>query len=951
MSDCWDSDPDLVLPPGPFSLSLPLASNGDVSEAETETESSSGGASALFSGNGEGVEWGDEDDAAVGSAGGDAFVGNNWAAMGVRTKEEEDQSSTDSRNGTIQALMSSFSGLSIASPTKLSDNDDATPSTPVPRSTSPQVSQTSTLRLSSTLASLLASANSGPGRVTHLGSTPQGQAKSVLGDWDEDLELDLPAELPRPLRGKSSFASHISDDPEDEYLERGLPTPRTVRKASLASSGSKKGSHEADMEEFDESEFDLPTTMAHVTLSPLLSRPSFTSLALYNRTSSSATLHPPPSHLHPPPRTASPTLSMGDTSAEDDDEAFFEELVLPSYFLGGPGAMTPPSDSESRFGGKVDLQAMLKRKLEARGRGEEESRVQEKGKGESLDGYRERHEERGGEHGLEIEVGIKLGVERMRTRSGPQPPSLKIRKGTTPDFSQSTPTRLRRLPLPSRTHTAVPLHRPPPSTPTASTPRFPSTSRPPTTVGLGRPPTRPSSAAGAVDRTTSRRAGGPPPAPSTALRDRVRTRTVNLRPRASSSSLADLAGSPSTPVPLRVPPRFDTSGVTGLSPIASPAPMTPSTPSSSSLAGSARTLRGKNSHGNLLATPTTGSRTLEKKRSLQNLTSLVPQTPTLGRRPLRSPTPGSSLPPWPMPPSTPRAGRTTPNPSTSSFAAPTASSSSRIRERVISGPTAPTPMDRLAHLAHPPRPSSAIGGTRLQQPTLASKAKVAQRPAAPLVVLRLKRARTYGDGSELDAFDDLPTSRERESARASPLKGRASVGGKKGEGTIKASETIRARGMRRSDSGSTIKARSGGRVVNKRALDGEDGEGKRLKETPVVGGKKRGLRKEPQLIRNLGPIGVAKGSFLSPSRFPETWLTTERYSSRRHDLEPDSPPLGRQRVGPPRFRQRPFQLHPPRPHHTPLHRLSRAPRLPFPPLGPTPRHLSRQRQSRRIDDV
>lgn len=877
-TECWDSDADLVLPSGHFSLSLHL-SNGNASDAETETESSSGGASALFSGTGEGVEWGDEDDAAFGNAG-DAFVGNNWSAMGVRTKEEEDQSSTDSRNGTIKALMSSFSGLSITSPTKLSDNDEpghATPSAPTARQNSLQLHKTSTLRLSSTLSSLLASATSGPGRVTHLGSTPQGQAKSVLGDWDEDLELDLPAELSRPLRGKSSFASHISDDPEDEFLERSLPTPRTMRKASLASSGSKKGSSEVDIEDFDESDFDLPNSMAHVTLSPLLSRPSFTSLALNNRTSSAATLHPPTSYLHPPPRTASPALSMGDTSAEDDDEAFFEELVLPSYFLGGPGAMTPPSDSESRFGGKIDLQAMLKRKLEARGRGEEESRVRDTGKGGRLDGYRERHEERGGEHGLEIEAGVKLGAERMRTRSGPQPPSLKARKGTTPTSSQSTPTQVRRPPLPSRTHTTIPIHRPPPSTPTASTPRFPSNSRPPTTVGLGRPPARPSSAAGAVERTTSRRIGGPPPAPSTALRDRVRTRTVSLRPSASSSNLAEIAGSPTTPMPRRVPPRIDTSGVTGVSPVPSPAPMTPSTPSSSSLAGPARTLRGKKSQGNLLATPTTGSRTLEKKRSLQNLASLVLQSPTLNRRPLRSPTPRSSLPSSPMPPSTPRAGRTTPNPSTSSFAAPTASSASRIRERVISGPTAPTLADRLPHLPHPPRPSSTIGGTRLHQPTLASRAKVAQKvvPVVQLGLARGKRGRTYGDGSELDGFDDLPTSKERESARATPVKGRtSSLGtGKKrdGEGTIRASETIKARAamMRRSDSGSTIKA-SAGRVVSKRGKEegAEEGKEKRLKgETPVVLGKKRGVRREPQLIRNLGPVGVAKGAFFSSFSF------------------------------------------------------------------------------------
>ena len=68
--ESWDSDPDLELPAGNFSLAIHLASSGPVSDAETETESSSAGASALFS-NGEGVEWGDEDDEGFVAATGD----------------------------------------------------------------------------------------------------------------------------------------------------------------------------------------------------------------------------------------------------------------------------------------------------------------------------------------------------------------------------------------------------------------------------------------------------------------------------------------------------------------------------------------------------------------------------------------------------------------------------------------------------------------------------------------------------------------------------------------------------------------------------------------------------------------------------------------------------------------------------------------------------------------
>lgn len=209
------------------------------------------------------------------SSAGIHFVPGSAAALAASgserlSKEESDQSSTDSsRGGTIKSLLESFAGLSLASPTLTADSlhqlggrtsssdslasafasgeetvvSFATPRPSGSRTTSSgsSGSKTWTVRRGSALSQLLASVTSGPGRAIHLGSTAPGRAKPA-DDWDEDLDLDsapagsllgLPSQRPeareRVLRGKASFASHISDDPdEDERLM--LPTPKSSRK-------------------------------------------------------------------------------------------------------------------------------------------------------------------------------------------------------------------------------------------------------------------------------------------------------------------------------------------------------------------------------------------------------------------------------------------------------------------------------------------------------------------------------------------------------------------------------------------------------------------------------------------------------------------------------------------------------------------------------------------------
>ncbi|KAM0753691.1 hypothetical protein T439DRAFT_322577 [Meredithblackwellia eburnea MCA 4105] len=733
--------------------------------------------------------------------------------------DDEPGSSIDSRNGTIKALLNSFSSLSLQSPTKHATDDSASSSTSstafgspsTPRAQPPLAAahdKTSTLRLSSSLSALLSSsASSGPGRVVHLGSTPQGQAKSVLGDWDEDLDLDhLPKDLlsHRALRPKSSFASHISDDPEDDFLGPPvLQSPRRKVSAPKNASSAKNGELQPGPgdSDFDESDFELPTSLSNVVLNAALQSHSRATSTASNSILSVAPPQPPTSasiaRLSAP--SPAPSLSPSSFTTDDDaddDEGFFEELVLPPYFLSGPGALTPPSSDggSSGGGGRVNLQAILKQKLEARGQNlalaGSGSGAADKGSSH-LDGFRESNEDEGVEHGLEIEEGVRIGPERMKAQRERTLSSATVRGKRAPTTtgsrnssgrtisSSSTTTSARTITGTTPSYTASPSPSPSPPKPQRSL------SRSGASLGLGKPPQptfpRPSSAAGAVERSNLRARDGrnaPPPAPSTASRDRIsRPRTTSLR---SVASAADLL----TPVGKRVPPRIDTSwnsSANSGSTVLSPLPATPTASTSSSLSAGpfptpSRTIRPKKSHGNLtgsMSVPASAP-ALQRKRSLQNLAS--PSIFTTPRRHgLRSPNPStvsSSLPSSPLL----QQQQQTPRPATgtrSSFAQPTAASASRVRERVTSGPSPspvlgkhPTSSTLNGSSTTLSRPSSATGHhNRITQPTLASASKTRTRvPSAPLTLSKPRKQKNYGDGTELDGFDDLPTNKERERA-------------------------------------------------------------------------------------------------------------------------------------------------------------------------------------------
>ncbi|GAA5961888.1 hypothetical protein JCM3765_006424 [Sporobolomyces pararoseus] len=554
----------------------------------------------------------------------------------------------------------------------------------------------------------------------------------------------------------------------------------------------------------------------------------------------------------------------GGRATEDSDAEFFQDLELPAYFLGGGGnqpnehrggsrggggTTTPPtSDGEFSFSerspspiktsgsafdqqqqqNKVDLQRLLKEKLESRGgrgllfRTSSSGSVASPTK-EQLDGlekHREREEE---EHETGKELSLSQSKEqgsevkeeeeswnaedmrqRMRTISGVRAREAAMAKNSRTSGGAIGARRTNSFgggkvpPLPSpssngaigrrsvtarRSDTtaseAIPrvnvrsnLSRSGSTASVASQPTYLPSSKS-SLPQIVRPSSAQSSHTGIISTTSTRK--GPPPAPSTASRDRIRTRTMSLRTVGSQSDIR-------APLPRR--PRSGSGTSSEQAPVQASS-STPSHPTrTASSPGPTPTLRLRRSSQHLRpSTAPASGRSIERKRSLQNLASIssepqTPSRPASRQNSLRSPSPAKSISQRP------------------SFAAPTAASASRTRERVPSNPHPPP----LAVVPASPVPSRTIasttggGGGRLLQPTFSSASKsrspskqstpmgTPARPSTSLVsALRIpsqpvhlsrplsltrgaskKNTETYGDGSELDGFDDLPVSKERE---------------------------------------------------------------------------------------------------------------------------------------------------------------------------------------------
>ncbi|GAA6047856.1 hypothetical protein JCM3770_004676 [Rhodotorula araucariae] len=974
--ESWDEDPDLELPSGPLlhpshlDLALTL-------QPPSDTEPASPAASHYF----------DDADGFLERAPGE------WDDR-PRTREEENESSFDSSRtstttGTLKGLME---GLSL-DPEAGATLDDALPASP-PRSApeadaTPRTSKTATLHKSSPLSLLLATAHhpSRRGKVHHLGSTPNGQAQPVDdGDWDQDLEgLDAlqvgapssgmaPAPRLKVVARKGSFASRISLDEDDDVGMSAFDEPtegRQVARKRISIASFTDGEDNGD----SEVDFELPSMLSHISLAPnLASRPSQASL----KPPISPGVAPAPSPSHGPttPALEAPTLKnaslTGASSApsspgpltpsrsseddgpsssaldDDDDADFFEDLVLPSYFLAGATgdkqqkrSSTPPtSDGEpdsdaAPAATKVDLQSILRAKLEARGgRGllfhtppvagvpaspqgrERLERHREKDdEGDGADLARELHRSSVSSPSLALKAdadaqdqahdgdwSAREMRERMRTISGARArEAQRAKEAREASRAASRIGILRRTasdgkvsPLPARPSTAVPhatRFNTVPQSHAVARSSLPQLVRPASAHGAERPPSAASSHS--TDGGVARRRG-PPPAPSAASRGRLRSRTTSLRTVPSSPDLRTGGTSRSRLPKLDLPAATSSPSKRSLSPV----PATPASPTGASRPS----LRSKRSHQHLLAAAApsaTKARTLARKRSLQNLPALV------------SPTPGAVAPSSSAIRTRLRehSGQSTAHGVTHvpSFAAPTASSASRNRERVQYNPApylppspATTSLISQVNFA-PSRPPPTASGTstvseRLLRPTLASASKARTLPcpgsplkpspspsprlasaaAAPLSGIRLPsaslmlssrplparaptRRAAYGDGTELDGFDDLPVSKERERERVVLPAGAAS---RKSSGastsTLKGGSWGRKEGARLAPPWGSGERRPG--VVQGRK-EGAAEKGKEREKEKRVGDpekKKVKKRREPHLIRHLGGASAIK---------------------------------------------------------------------------------------------
>lgn len=919
-----------------------------------------------------------------------------------------DSTRTDSTTGTLKGLMDSLS---------LGGNDDLTAvlresvssaaSTETATSTSPVVpadpemprgaTKTTTLRASSTLSQLLASASrspSGRGKVHHLGSTPHGMAKPVdVGDWDQDLEgldsLQLGGQAGsgtasglRVVGKKGSFASHISlDDDDGDDFDTGSGAPGAPAASGEAStnvpgSGPRAGRRVSIAEFSDadedlarlEEDFDLPSSAAPLSLAPRLSlnsRASVTSLSSDISTSTSFTnalgddpveterrgeaapagspsvaASPLPtimsaSESETPPRSApaaSRKLADADdgpasSATEEDDADFFEHLVLPSYFLGdasldetAAGPSTPPtSEGESEFDhprsaskplrpGKVDLQSILREKLEQRGgrgllfgsaSGSSGAAVpntpEER---ERLERHREKPEEvEAAQLALELsrhksvlaspgyateddaaaEWTARAMRDRMRTISGARAREAQLarearasqraasanflsphlrRAASEGKVPAALTSRIRSPTGPLRADT-MPVSSFPAGHPASSamSSMAPRTSRPSGAAGQAQHE-RPPSAASSRSTESGSSKRRPPQAPSASSRGHHRTRPAT-------------SGTPS---------------------FASLTSQTTSTSAAeygrSGGGGGGSHLRPRRSQQQLTITPTSGSApdstpALNRRRSLQSMSSLT------------SPTPGSNFPPpsgLSSRPTSRQQSLRSPSPGRAhlpSYAAPTAASASRVRERVQSLPSSappPSPIPTVTlsgFVRH--TPASARGGIssrhlqvvsgrpgeRAASPTKPSLGTAPRLPSSLTTNTARSRAvpthytiprpfpapvrsgHNYGDGTELDAFDDLPVSKEREKERVvAPVSRKSSSAS---SGTSKNGSWSRKEGTKVA---SALRKSSG--PVKAEVAPAKTVEKPRLPEPER---KKTKRRREPHLIRHLGGSSMVKSEW------------------------------------------------------------------------------------------
>ncbi|KAH7344660.1 hypothetical protein B0J17DRAFT_763429 [Rhizoctonia solani] len=218
----------------------------------------------------------------------------------------------------------------------------------------------------------------------------------------------------------------------------------------------------------------------------------------------------------------------------------------------------------------------------------------------------------------------------------------------------------------------------------------------------------------------------------------------------------------------------------------------------------------------------------------------------------------ASPPPQPTVPST--------NPASLRLTMPTSSSRQKIRpsiSNVFPSPSTATPTDRAISPQPNPR-RTPTSPRRIRTRSGASNggtpsSSISSMPSAtaPKVMRKPKRVQAFSDGTELDAFDDLPEDTEKERKYRVQPAGRGNVSASRGEKG--ASTTSTATGV---PSGGNPPKNTGMQSLRHRPrvdfpvkVAVPEHAPRRKKPTVTAIG---GPRKKPMLIRNLGGAGTAK---------------------------------------------------------------------------------------------
>ncbi|TFK87989.1 hypothetical protein K466DRAFT_489823 [Polyporus arcularius HHB13444] len=231
---------------------------------------------------------------------------------------------------------------------------------------------------------------------------------------------------------------------------------------------------------------------------------------------------------------------------------------------------------------------------------------------------------------------------------------------------------------------------------------------------------------------------------------------------------------------------------------------------------------------------------------------------------------------YPIPPARPSTPSS--NPAALRLTMPT--SSSRMKSRAPISNVFPSPA--TAPLTRstsplPPRPPSRPPSAASSQASIRSRhVPSTSLVSAPKVLKKPKRQRTYGDGTELDAFDDLPTDREKEGKFRVQPKGygnRIPGASYPKPSDASATGTVRRKAKRDFSGSGPESSKAPGPSKTLKRTGRIDFPSSKPVESPKLSPSKDAehsakrkkvaspaqTRRKPTLIRNLGGAGVAKG--------------------------------------------------------------------------------------------